>query len=577
MRREKEWRVFAKKADFNAIAKKYNIDPVTARIIRNRDICTDEEIDEFLHPDLKQLHSPFLMKGIAEAVDLLDFKIAEGNRIRVIGDYDIDGTCAASILKIGLESVGAEVDVRIPERLRDGYGLNINLVEEAYNDGIDTIITCDNGIAAADEVARAKELGMTVIVTDHHEVPFEDTEDGKVFNLPSADIVIDPKQIDCEYPFKELCGAAVAWKLMCALEVPEQILIQLIQLAAVATIGDMMELFGENRVIVKVGLEFINKYKCTDSYEQVIGLDELIKATGIADKVIEGYHVGFILGPCINAAGRLDTAMPVVELFTCEDRERARTLAEKLYRLNVERKNMTDKVEETLYNEIEQKGYLKEKILVCYLHDCHQSIAGIVAGRIKERYYKPTLVITDSSDGMATGSARSIDGFSIYDALNSTKDLLVKFGGHKLAAGFSLRPQDVDLLRERLNEFAADFVEVPEKLMIDVPMPLDYASEKIVNELEILQPFGNGNNKPVFADRELTVVGVKVLGEKKNFLKLLLKTKCGNTKEAFRFINYGEDRIPVVGDKISIVYYPTINEFRGVRTLQFQISEMRIN
>ena len=486
-----KWFVSAKRADFQEIGRKFGIDAVTARLIRNRDVVGDEAVREYLYGSRKDLYAPQLMKDCRKTAEILKEKIAEKKKIRVIGDYDIDGVNATCILYKGLIRCGAEADVEIPDRMKDGYGLNKNLIQYAYEEGIDTILTCDNGIAAVDEIAEAKRLGMTVLITDHHELQER---------IPAADAIVNPKQPECTYPYKSLCGAAVAYKLMiCLYElcgIPVEETDAFIEFAAIATVGDVMDLTGENRILVKEGLKMINQTSNR-------GLKALIRANGLEDAQISSYHIGFVLGPCINASGRLDTAKRALELLLAEDDAVAEDLAHTLKELNDERKDMTQQgVAQAI--ELIEEGVLKEdKVLVVYLPDCHESLAGIIAGRIRERYHKPVFVLTDAADGLK-GSGRSIETYNMFAEMSKCAELFTKFGGHPMAAGLSLPRENMEAFHKKINENSVltedDFIP---KVTIDVPMPISYITERLVEELGLLEPFGKGNTKPLFAEKSL--------------------------------------------------------------------------
>lgn len=567
------WKVYAKKADFNEIGKKYKIDPVIARIIRNRDVTEDNEIEIYLGKSemIEALNPPKLMKDMEKAVDIIKEKINKGSRIRIIGDYDIDGICSIYILYRGLKHAGAEVDYVIPHRITDGYGINENLIQQAYNEGIDTIVTCDNGIAAIDQIAFAKSLGMTVVVTDHHDIPYIDDETGRRFLKSEADAIVNPKQEACRYPFKMLCGAGVAYKLVQVLVEGDfksaELLDELTEFAAIATIGDIVELKNENRVIVKNGLAKIRNTKNT-------GLKALIDLCGIDRDKISTYHIGFVIGPCLNASGRLDTAERAIKMLLETDEKKAYELAGNLKALNDERKEMTQKEVEHAIELIEQDLLNADDVLVVYLPSCHESLAGIIAGRIREKYYKPVIVLTDAEEGVK-GSARSIEGYNMFEEISRCRELLTKFGGHPMAAGLSLPTENVGLLKEKLNDNSKltkdDLTPVT---WIDVPMPVDYVTMDLVNQLSLLEPFGKGNEKPVFADRNLTVRRRNIFGRNNNVLKLMLENEKGFLTEAVSF-NFKESEMPEIGEKISIVYYPDINSYNGRQSLQFIINEMR--
>lgn len=569
----KKWFVSAKKADFEAIGKKFHITPMTARIIRNRDVIGEEQIRRYLQGGLSDLYSPWLLAGMKDGVELLKESIAKGEKVRVIGDYDIDGVCATYILLTGLEKIGANVDTIIPDRIKDGYGINEQLIDQAKNDGVQVIVTCDNGIAAHQQIAYAKELGMKVLVTDHHEVPFEENEDGRVEKLPPADVIINPKQEQCEYPWKGLCGGVVAWKLAAALYetygVSMEEAYKLLEFAAIATVGDIMELQDENRIIVKEGLKRIHHTKN-------IGLKSLIEVNGLEKDTIGAYHIGFVLGPCINAGGRLDTAKRALELFASGDKESADRLAGDLKALNDSRKELTREGVEEAIRQVQETGRRSEKVLVIYLPDCHESIAGIIAGKVKERFYRPAIVLTDAEEGIK-GSGRSIPGYNMFEELCKCSDLFTKFGGHPMAAGMSLPKENLQTLRRQLNANCTLTEEqMIEKLSIDIAMPIQYISEDFINELKVLEPFGNGNSKPLFAERDFHVLRSQILGKNKNTVKIYGVNGAGCHMEGLYFGN-PEELIHLLNrkDTISITYYPTVNEFRGQKTLQIMIQDFQ--
>lgn len=583
------WRVAAKRADFNAIAQKHNITPVLARIIRNRDIVADADIDKFLNGGIHDLYSPLLLKDMEKAVDLLLCKIREHKKIRIIGDYDIDGICSTYILYRGLCECGAAADTAIPHRMHDGYGLSEHLIDMAHEAGADTVLTCDNGIAAHPQIAYANTLGMTVIVTDHHEVPYEEQDGVRNYKIPSAYAVVDPKQEDCTYPFPEICGAVVAYKLVLVLlakhfgKMWQEIMTSelgyaLLELAAFATIGDVMELKDENRIIVRCGLELMKNTRN-------IGLRALMNVTGIQPEQIKPYTIGFVLGPCLNAMGRLDTAVKALELFCAQDTQTAVQIAGDLKAMNDSRKELTNKGVEEAVNLIEHSGIINDKVLVAYLPDVHESLAGIIAGRIRERYGKPAFVLTDAEDGVK-GSGRSIEAFHMYDEMTKCKELFTKYGGHKLAAGLSLPKENVEAFRKMLNNNSTltddDFEE---KVLIDVPVPMDYASIQLVEELALLEPFGNGNPKPQFAHKDVRLLSGRILGANKNVGKYVVESESGKRfdmiyfgdLEAFHMFlrnKFGAEQAGrlyeggVDGMTVSVVYYPDMNEFRGRKSLQ---------
>lgn len=567
-----KWMVYAKKADFKQIASEYGIDQVLARIIRNRDICGSKDIDMYLNGNLNDIHNPHSMKDADKFVDILTKKIEEHKPVRIIGDYDIDGICSIYILFCGLKAAGADVDYVVPHRINDGYGINEHLIDNAINEGIDTIVTCDNGIAAYNQVRYAKDNGITMIVTDHHDVPFEIKDDKKVYIVPLADAVINPKQADCDYPFKLLCGAGVAYKLISLLYdrlgLDKKELEDYIEFMAIATVGDIVDLIDENRIVVKYGLKHIAHTKNT-------GLRALIEECQLDINNISSYHIGFVIGPCLNASGRLDTARQAIELMLCKDNEKAHNMAKELIALNNERKSMTEQETQKAIELVENTGLLKDRVLVIYLKDCHESIAGIIAGRIKERYYRPTFVITNAEDG-AKGSGRSIEGYNMYEEINKCKNVLTKYGGHPMAAGLSLAISDIDIFRKMLNDNAilTDEDLIP-KMWIDVPMPVSYANIRLVNQLKLLEPFGKGNEKPVFADRNLYVKTASVIGKNKNVLRCQLETEDGTYVPAVQFGINNIDDIPRAGMRISIIYYPDINTFNGIMSLQIIIKEWK--
>lgn len=568
-----KWFVAMKKADFNGIAEKYQISPIIARLMRNRDVIGDEAIDFYLNGTVEDLYDGLLMKDMDRAVDILKEKIEEGKKIRVIGDYDIDGVNATYILQQGLAGLGADVDTDIPDRIKDGYGLNQMLIDRALEDDVDTIITCDNGIAAMNEIAYGKENGMTIVVTDHHEVPYLEENGKKKYLLPPADAVVDPHRADCEYPFKGLCGAAVAYKLVEVLyrvsgkseQEVEHLQERLMENVAIATIGDVMDLVGENRVFVKKGLELLKTTKNE-------GLHALMQCTGVDTANLNTYHIGFVIGPCINAGGRLDTAKRALELLNASNRREAVTLAADLKELNDSRKEMTEEGVEEAVRQIESSSWKDDQVLVVYLPECHESIAGIIAGRIKERYYRPTFVLTKGETGVK-GSGRSIEAYDMFAEMSRCRELFTKFGGHKLAAGLSLEEENVEVFRKRINELA-DLTEedLQMKVSIDMRLPFPYINEELIHELKILEPFGKGNGKPLFAESKLRVIQPRIFGKKRNVLKCRLEDQQGNQMEAVYFGEV-EDCLQKMEKKqiMSFTYYPSINEYMGRRTIQLTI------
>ncbi len=567
-----KWMVYAKKADFKAIGERYGIDQVVARIIRNRDVCGEEKIEMYLNGTEDSLYSAHLLKDADLAVDIIIEKIRRKKHIRIVGDYDIDGVCSVTILLKGLKAAGALVDYTVPDRVADGYGINKNIIDRALSDCVDTIITCDNGIAAIPQINYAKDNNMTVIVTDHHDIPFKEEDGGKVFLKSNADAIVNPKQQECGYPFKMLCGAAVAYKVISILyerlSLPDSDLLQFRQLAAVATIGDVVDLTDENRVLVKHGLATMEKTKNT-------GLRALIDVCQIDISALSSYHIGFVIGPCLNAGGRLETAKLAVELLIEDNPGEARVRAEKLKELNEERKAMTENEAAKAIDMVENTALSEDKVLVVYLPECHESIAGIIAGRLKEYFYRPAFVITDAAEG-AKGSGRSIEGYNMFEEITRCGYLLNKFGGHPMAAGISLDKENIDELRWQLNHNQTLTEEqLTPVIWIDVPMPLGYVNFSLIEQLKCLEPFGKGNEKPVFADRNLTVRQASIIGKNKNVLKLVLEDENAYSYDAVMF-RADELNVPLRGQKISVVYYPSINEYNGKKTIQFIVSEWRV-
>lgn len=579
-----KWFVMRKGAPFQEIAEKFQIHPILARLIRNRDVVGDENIQMYLHGTITDLHDGMLMKDMDKAVDILLEKLHEDKKIRVIGDYDIDGINATYILLEGLGVLGAHVDMDIPDRMKDGYGLNIHLIDRAFDAGVDTIITCDNGIAAKEEIEYGKSLGMTIIVTDHHEVPFEEGEEKK-YILPPADAVIDPKQMDCQYPFKGLCGAAVAYKLIETLfnvtgnDVED--VDYLMENVAIATVGDVMDLVEENRIFVKQGLEMLKR-------TQNLGLKALMECTGVDVAHLSAYHIGFVIGPCLNASGRLDTAKRALELLRAKTKKEADILAGDLKALNDNRKDMTAIAVQEAIQQIEESTLREDKVLVVYLPECHESLAGIVAGRVRERFYRPTFILTKGEEGVK-GSGRSIDGYHMYEELNKCKSILTRFGGHKMAAGVSMEEEQIDVFRHMLNEnVGLTEADMTEKVSIDMQLPLGYVSETLVEELELLEPFGKGNTKPVFVEKEIELLKGEILGKNQNVMKMQVRDLYGTTMEAMYFGDvelflthlkekYGAESVECMlrgfqtGMKQAFTYYPIINEYMGRKTLQIVI------
>ena len=586
-----KWYVAAKRADFNAWAAKFHISPVTARILRNRDVTDESEVQSFLYGTLADCHSPWLLKDMEKAVEEILTAIEAGMSVRVIGDYDVDGICSAYILTKTLQILGAKADTAIPHRIYDGYGLNDNLIEEARRDGIGMIVTCDNGIAAASQIAHANSYGIKVIVTDHHEVPFVMEQEGeKLFRrelLPPALAVIDPKQEQCHYPFPNICGGVVAYKLALALEErtgnaalrdAEE---ELLEFAALSTVCDVMELKGENRILVKEGLTRLNATRNP-------GIRALTEVNGIEPGKLSAHHLGFVIGPCLNATGRLDTAKRALELLLAEDACTAAAYAGDLYDLNASRKEMTERGVERARELVENTDLAEDKVLVIFLPDCHESLAGIIAGRIREQYHRPVFVLTESEEGVK-GSGRSIEAYSMYEEMSKCSELFTKFGGHPMAAGLSLPRENVDLFRQRLNENTLlTEADLQGKIVIDVPMPLDYITKSLVEELKILEPFGKSNEKPVFADKDLHILSMRILGKNRNVCRMQVQSRGGRRMDAIYFGKteeflayfegkYGEQPVRQTlegrdgGMMASFIYYPEINSYQGRENLQFVV------
>ncbi len=564
------WMLYTKKADFSAISDRFHISPVTARIIRNRDIKGEDEIKKYLYGTLEDLYDPHLLKNMDLTVSILKRKIEKGARIRIVGDYDIDGICATYLLYQGLSRCRARVDYQIPERIKDGYGINESIIRQASNEGVDTIITCDNGIAASEQIRLAKELGMTVLVTDHHEVPRDG--EGKEA-APPADAIVNPKQEACPYPFTGICGGVVVYKLVQVLYeeygVPAEEWMEMLEFAAIATVGDVMRLQDENRILVRCGLKQIARTKS-------LGLRKLVEACGLKIEALTAYHIGFVIGPCLNASGRLQTAKLALEFLLCQEEKEAVRIAEELIRLNEERKTMTQEGTKEALRQAEEQ-YAEDSVLVIFLPDCHESVAGIIAGRVREARNRPTFVLT-RGEGCVKGSGRSIEAYHMYQEMCGVQELFLKFGGHPMAAGFSMEERHVNEFRERLNRQATlkeeDFIP---RIWIDVAMPLEYLSEGLVQELKLLEPFGQGNEKPQFAQKNLMIRGTRVLGKKRNAVKLLLVTEKGLSMEGMLFTE-GDRFLEELGSqrRIDVVYYPDINEYNGKRTLQIVIREYKL-
>ena len=561
------WVVAAKRADFNEIGRKFSIDPVIARLIRNRDVVGDRAIREYLYGGLECLGDPGKMKGMEEASELLGKKIREKRRIRIIGDYDIDGIMSSYILKKGLERLGAPADVRIPDRLADGYGLNEHLVRQAFEDGVDTIVTCDNGIAAASQIAGAKKQGMDVIVTDHHEIPYEEDEKGeKRYILPPADAVINPRQPGCPYPFKGLCGAGVAFQFIRFLYekagIPREEALGFLEFAAIATVGDVMDLQGENRILVREGLKRLHR-------TPNLGLQELIAQNQLDREQVDVYHIGFVLGPCLNASGRLDTAARALDLLLSSDRQEAARLAGDLKALNESRKAMTARGEEEAIRLVESTDLREDRVLVVFLPGCHESLAGIIAGRLKEHFHRPAFVLTRTEEGLK-GSGRSIEAYSMYEELCRCRKYLTKFGGHPMAAGISMEEESLEPFRRQINENCTlTELDLTPKITIDVPMPISYVRRELLDQMELLKPFGKGNSRPLFAQKHIRVLNPKIFGKNRNVVKMQL-TDGNGCMMAGVYFGDGDAFVEYAAGhpSLSVAYYPSIDRYMGRENLQ---------
>lgn len=570
-----KWRVYSKKADFDAIGSRFNIDPVTARIIRNRDVTDMENVDMYLNGTLDSLHDPMMMKDMDKAVSVIASSIRDNKNIRIIGDYDIDGICSIYILFKGLKICGADVDYEVPDRITDGYGINENLIKQAHEAGVEVVITCDNGIAAASQIDYANELGMTVVITDHHDVPYEETDNGRRYIIPKAAAVVDPKQNDCKYPFKMLCGAGIAYKFIGCMvkefQTGDSIMPELLQFAAIATVGDIVDLLDENRIIVKEGLKLIAN---TGNY----GLNALMAVTGVSRESINAYHIGFVLGPCLNASGRLDSAKRALKMLVTDDRAEAERHAGELKDLNEERKKLTSEAVDKAVDMVENSSLKDDKVLVIFLPDCHESIAGIVAGRIREKYYKPVIVLT-RGEQEAKGSARSIESYNMFEKLSECKDLFTRFGGHPMAAGLSLPEENIPEFRSRINEHCnLSEEDLTETVWIDVPMPLEYINEKLILELGGLEPFGKANPKPVFADKNISIRNIRAIGKDKQYTRMTITKDSGIVIDAVGFFPCTElETVYNKNGRISCTYYPEINEFRDKKQIQVCVTGYRID
>lgn len=567
-----KWVISAKRGDFNEIGRRFGIDPVVARLIRNRDVTDDASIEKYLYGDVSSLYDPFLMKDMEQAVTILENKIKEKKKIRIIGDYDIDGICSTYILFQGLRDLGAVVDIEIPDRIKDGYGINIALIDAALKAGIDTILTCDNGISAAEQIVHGKEAGMTVIVTDHHEVLYEE-QDGKIrYLIPHADAVVNPKQADCSYPFQGLCGAGVAFQLIRAMyqrQGKEQEVWEYLPFAAIATVGDVMDLVDENRILVKEGLKMLEG-------TSHVGLQALLAVNQLENRPITAYHIGFVLGPCMNASGRLSTAKRAFSLLCSTSRAEADVLANDLKALNDSRKEMTEQGTQEAITLVETTSLKQDKVLVVYLPDCHESLAGIIAGRIREKYGRPAFVLTKGEEAVK-GSGRSIEAYSMYREMTRCKDLFLRFGGHPMAAGLSIPEARVGEFRERINALCTLTDEdLIEKIVIDVAMPLSYITIPLVRQIQCLEPFGKGNKKPVFAQRKIRLMGLRILGKNRNVVKMQAFDENGYGMEALYF-GEGEAFVKQVEEKETwdILYYPEVNSYQGRENLQIILQKIR--
>lgn len=585
--KKERWRLYAKKADFAAISKAYGINQVTARIMRNRGVETKEEIESYLKGDLDYLSDPALMKDADKAASLLEAAIANNELIAISSDFDNDGIFSGLLLKEAIIELGGRAAIFTPNRVMEGYGVNSRIVEEANANGASVLLTCDNGIAAFEAIDEAKKLGMTVIVTDHHEVPFEEHDGKKIYLLPKADAIVDPKQEDCAYPFKSLCGTGVAYQLMTLLfrrmkrTMSRQEIF--LQYTAIATVADVMELVGENRILVRKGLSYLN-------HTNHIGLRALMEVCGISPEQVRAYHIGFILGPCFNAAGRLDTIVHALALLESKEYDQALALAGELWAMNEERKELTRVGTERAVELIEYATWKDEHVYLVYIKDCHESVAGIIAGRLRERYYRPVLVFTDASEeGQIKASGRSIDDYDMFTELSAFRNLFLRFGGHKMAAGLTMEKKNLEILRDGLNaRCTLTQTQLMPLVMIDAAMPLGYISEEVIADLEKLEPFGRANEKPLFAQQHLSVLRLSRIGKNRNVVKMSVMGPegiimdalyFGDTDVFFDFLEdeYGRDNVAAAlrGMRntidIGVTYYPQINEFQGKRSLQIVI------
>lgn len=580
---DEKWMVFAKKADFNRLGQKYDVDPVVIRVMRNRDVITDKEFETYVNATVDKMYSPWLLYDMENAVNIIKNSIIDKKKIRVIGDYDIDGVCSGHILTAGLEEAGGDVDFTVPDRIIDGYGINERIIKKAYDDGINVLVTCDNGIAAIEQIEYAKSLGMTVVVTDHHDVQYEEEDGVRKYLIPNADAVVNPKHPKSEYPFKELCGASVAYKVIQALfekiGFTSEKMDKYVEFAGIATIGDVVELKDENRIIAKAGIKKLNN-------THNAGLNALKEATGVTDKRITSYTIGFVLGPCLNAGGRLSTAMKAYSLLHTSDLKEADSIAKELTELNDKRKDMTVKGFEKACEMIDNdEKYNNDSVLLINLPECHESIVGIIAGRIREKYNKPVIVFTEVDEGLK-GSGRSIEEYNMFEKMVKCRKLFKKFGGHAMAAGLTIEKDNFEKLRKRLNDEAdLSKEDLTRKIWIDVPMPLEYISEKLVYDLDKLEPFGKGNEKPVFAAKDLIVDRINIFGKNRNVVRIMFRLKNGFLFEATYFTEgdvfaaeleekYGKIEVENAFSgrdnniKMSVVYYPDLNEFNGRKSLR---------
>lgn len=582
---KERWRVYGKKADFEQIAQTFHISPVTARIMRNRDVDGEDAIRRYLYGTVEDLYDPLCMKDMEKAADLVEEAVRNGEKIAISSDFDVDGIFSGMILLTGLTRIGGTVSVYTPDRVKEGYGINNRIVEEAWKKGVGMIVTCDNGIAAVDPILRAKELGMKVVVTDHHEVPYTEKNGIRYYQLPMADAIVDHKQKDCPYPFKKLCGAGITYKLIQVLYerfgVPKEEQYELLEYAGIATVADVMDLEEENRIIVKEGLRRLG-------FTKNLGLQALMEVNDIDPKSLTAYHIGFIIGPCFNAAGRLETVKMAFDLLQSATKDEAMKRAKELKELNDSRKDLTQKGVEQAIELIERSEWKNDKVLLVRLHDCHESLVGIIAGRIREKYYKPVFVFTDAEEGIK-GSGRSIEGYHMFDGLMRCQDLLDRFGGHAMAAGLSLKEENLEILRRRLNEDCGLTEEQMIPLVqIDVPMPLSYITEELIEEFKLLEPFGKGNTKPIFAQQHFQIAKANIIGKNKNVMKFQVIGQdhasmealyFGDIEDLIRFIKeeYGEEQFDRMMEgrrnevDLAFTYYPSVNEFRGTRSLQIVI------